>query len=125
MIEPPAQPPTYAHLFGRLLRDGEDFARAKLKVYQQLAMLRASQARLSLILGLAGVLILLAATIVLLTGLMFALAVKVGFLWSALIVFAACLILGVVLLTLAKGALPDFDRDPLDEPIVLPEDPVI
>lgn len=121
-IEPPVEPPSYANLFGRLLKDGEDFARAKLHVYHRLAVFRASQARAAIALALAGLLLLLAALIVLLTGFMFALVSVVGsFLWSALIVFAACVIIGILLLTLARGALPDFDDSPLDDPISLPE----
>lgn len=123
MSEPDVEKPSYASLFGRLLQDGEDFARARIDVYKALATLRATQMRGAAGLAFAALFLLEAAIVVLLVGLLLAIAACVGFVWATVIVAGGAFVIATGLLLLARKALPDFDRSPLDEPLVLPEDP--
>lgn len=122
MSEPGVDKPSYASLFGRLLQDGEDFARARVNVYKALAALRAAQMRNAAGLAFAALFLLEAALVVLLVGILLAIAACIGFVWATLIVTVGAFALAGGLLLLARRALPDFDASPLDQPVVIPEE---
>lgn len=122
MTEPGGEPPSYGTLVGRLLQDGEDFAKAKVEVYRQLAFLRARQLRAATILGVAGALVLSTTVIIVSVGALMALGASIGFVWATAIMTGAVLLIGVVLLLLARKTLPNFDLEELEEPVPAPEE---
>lgn len=78
-------------LLSRLVEDGKQFARAELGYYRALAADKLDQARAGLILAGAAVLLLLAAAIALVVGLVLTLATLVGPGWATLIAVAVTL----------------------------------
>ena len=85
-------------LFGRLADDGRAFVKAEADLYKSIALRRAGKAKYGLIALVAGALLILAALIVLLVGLALELALHVGPVLGGLIVAAAAILGGYLLI---------------------------
>lgn len=77
---------SYRQVVAGLLEDGEQFAKARMKLYRAIVFYRISQARKSAFLIGAAVLVAAAALVALLMAIVFALAQTVGPLWAGVIV---------------------------------------
>ena len=89
-------------LLGRLVEDGKAFVRAELGYYRALATDKYYQARAGLILAGAALLLLMAAAIALVVGLVLTLATLVGPGWATLIAVAVTLAVATLLAWLAR-----------------------
>ena len=92
---------TIGDLFGQLIEDGADLVRAEVNVYRRLALLRLAQARIAIILGVCGLMLVMASIIALLLGLVLGLAKWVGPVGAGVLVTLAALAIGGLLLRFA------------------------
>lgn len=108
---------SYGRLLGRLIEDGEKFAKARLTLYRAIVFYRVSQARGSAIMMVSAILIAGAALVALMLALVVALAQYTGPFLSGLIVCGAGLAIAGGLTYAAIRRFPD-----LDEPLLGDDD---
>lgn len=118
MSERESESHSYEDLAGQLITDGENYAKAKVEVYRRLALLRVAQVRNAALFGMGGAVFLHLALFVMLVGILMAIGESsLGYIWATVIVTGVTMLLGVVLLLMARGAFPDFSESPLDAPL--------
>ena len=111
---PPAEPPSLAELFARLIDDAERFVRAEIRLYRAHLLARVTDAKLVLIL-IGGALVLgQAAVIALLTGAILSLAREIGPLAATAIVVALALIVAAVMARIAVARIKAMTARPDD-----------
>ena len=127
--------PSYGTLLGRLMRDGERFAKARLQLYRALFYFRLSQARMP-VAALAGAMALgTGAVVAFAIGLVLALLPLVGPLFAGLLVTAGLGASAALLARYAMETMPDmselpfedddlidYERDPVPEQLLTPEE---
>lgn len=111
--------PSYGTLFGRLLKDGEKFAKARLKLYRALAYYRFEEARGAMLMLLFAVFFGGAAIGALLIGLIIWLAAMIGGLLAGIVVCLVGLAIGGVLGYIALQKMPDMTELPWEEDDVI------
>lgn len=89
--------------FTRLYADGRAYAQAEVERQKLRAGIVGVGVRNAAILGVVALMLLFAAIVALLVGLVIALAPMIGPLWAALTVFGGGLLVAILLLLLAKG----------------------
>lgn len=109
----PGQPPL-PDLFARLVDEGEDFVRAEIGLYRAQAVRRLVDGRWAAALIGGALVLLFAATIALILGLLMTLATRVGPGWATLIMVTVTLALAALFARLGgnrvKAMLKDDDR---------------
>lgn len=126
MSDPRDNDASYRQIVARLLEDGEQFAKSRIKLYRAIVFYRVSQARTAALLVIAAILVTGAALVALLMALVFALSQSVGPLWAGLIVSGTGLIIAGLLAYRGIKTFPDldeklFDDDAFDVAPVQPE----
>lgn len=96
-----------ADLLVRLVDETDDFVRAELGLFRAQGLRRLSRSRGAVAMGLTGIVIVQAAVIALLVGLIFALAPHVGALAATLIVLAVALAVAGALIATAWRRIRD------------------
>ena len=99
-----------SQVFARVIEDGRAYARAEADKQKARAGIVAGGIRNAAIFGLVALILVFAAIVTLLVGLVFALAVQVGPLWATLIVVGGALIVAIALLLAAKGSISSMMR---------------
>jgi len=89
----------------RLIEDGRAYASAEAEKQKLRAGIVAAGVRNAVILGVIALILVFAAIVALLSGLIFALAKSMAPIWATLIVVGGALCVAVVLLLLAKGCI--------------------
>ncbi|WHO40644.1 phage holin family protein [Sphingobium sp. AP49] len=89
--------------FTRLYADGRAYAQAEVERQKLRAGIVGAGVRNAAILGVVALMLLFAAIVALLVGLVIALAPMIGALWAALAVFGSAVLIAILLLLLAKG----------------------
>lgn len=111
--------PSYGTLFGRLLKDGEKFAKARIRLYRALAYYRFEQARGPILMLLFAVFFGGAAIGALLVGLVIWLSAMIGGLLAGLAICAAGLLIGGLLGYVAIQNMPDLTDLPWEDDDVI------
>lgn len=99
-----------SQVFARVIEDGRAYARAEADKQKARAGIVAGGVRNAAIFGLVALILVFAAIVTLLVGLVFALAVQVGPFWATLIVVGGALIVAIALLLAAKGSISSMMR---------------
>ena len=111
--------PSYGTLFGRLLKDGEKFAKARIRLYRALAYYRFEQARGPVLMLLFATFFGGAAIGALLVGLVIWLAAMIGGLLAGLVICAVGLLIGGALGYTAIQKMPDLTELPWEDDDVI------
>lgn len=99
-----------SQVFARVIKDGRAYARAEADKQKARAGIVMGGVRNAAIFGLVALILVFAAIVTLLVGLVFALAVQVGPFWATLIVVGGALIVAIALLLAAKGSISSMMR---------------
>lgn len=99
-----------SQVFTRVIEDGRAYARAEADKQKARAGIVMGGVRNAAIFGLVALILVFAAIVTLLVGLVFALAVQVGPFWATLIVVGGALIVAIALLLAAKGSISSMMR---------------
>lgn len=99
-----------SQVFARVIEDGRAYARAEADKQKARAGIVMGGVRNAAIFGLVALILVFAAIVTLLVGLVFALAVQVGPFWATLIVVGGALIVAIALLLAAKGSISSMMR---------------
>lgn len=114
--------PSYSHLLGRLLKDGERFAKTRLRLYRALFYLRVEQAKRPLAALAVAALLAIGGAIALTLGIVSALAIYTGPLLAGTIVAAVMLGVAALLARHAAKTMPDMSDLPFeDDDLIIPE----
>ena len=90
-------------VLARLYTDGRAYAQAEVERQKLRAGIAGAGVRNAAILGIVALMLLFAAIVTLLIGLVIALSAMIGPLWATLAVFGGAVLIAVLLLLLAKG----------------------
>lgn len=115
MTETAGDGPDYSTLFGRVLKDGERFAKARLKLYRALAYYRFGQARGPLLLLLIAGAFAIGATVSLLVGLVIWLSAMIGGLGAGIAIFVVGLAIAVLCGWIGMRTMPDLTELPFED----------
>lgn len=115
MTETAGEGPDYSTLFGRVLKDGERFAKARIKLYRALAYYRFGQARGPLLLFLAAGAFAIGATVSLLVGLVIWLSAMIGGLAAGIAIFVAGLAIAGLCGWIGMRTMPDLTELPFED----------
>lgn len=107
--------PSYSTLLGRVMKDGERFAKTRLKLYRALFYYRVDQAKPPVIAAICALFFAAGGFIALALGLVLALAQLTGALLAGIIVFAAMLGIAAGLGYFAVRRMPDLTELPFEE----------
>lgn len=113
-MEGPAQDPrddSIGDLFGRLIEDGREYARAEIGLYRQIARHRAGRARNGIIMLAAGAVLLLSSLTALIFGIVLGLAALIGPVLAGLAVAAVLAGIGYVLVRYGVAGLGALSGD--------------
>lgn len=99
-----------SQVFARVIEEGRAYARAEADKQKARAGIVMGGVRNAAIFGLVALILVFAAIVTLLVGLVFALAVQVGPFWATLIVVGGALIVAIALLLAAKGSISSMMR---------------
>lgn len=99
-----------SQVFARVIEDGRAYARAEADKQKARAGIVMGGVRNAAIFGLLALILVFAAIVTLLVGLVFALAVQVGPFWATLIIVGGALIVAIALLLAAKGSISSMMR---------------
>lgn len=110
MSDEPRDTISYRQVIGGLLEDGEQFAKAKVRLYRAIVFYRFSQARKSALLFFFATVIAAAAFVALLMALVFSLAQIVGPFLAGLIVFGVGIAVAAGLAYWGMQVFPDLDE---------------
>ena len=119
MTESDGEEFSYSTLLGRLLKDGERFAKARLKLYRALAYYRFAEARGALVMLLVATLLTGAGFVALLMGLVNAIAWWTGPLLAGIIVALVAFGVAGLLVSQAVKRMPDLSELPFEEDDVI------
>lgn len=119
MTESDGEEFSYSTLLGRLLKDGERFAKARLKLYRALAYYRLAEARGPLVMLLVAVLLAGAGFVALLMGLVIAVAWWTGPLLAGIIVALIAFGVAGFLVSQAVKHMPDLSELPFEDDDVI------
>jgi hypothetical protein len=104
---------SYGELARRLVEDGESFAKARVNLYRELAIYRATQLRAPSILFVTAIVLSSSAILAIVLGLVLALAPLVGGALAGLIVGAGALLVAALLAVIGRKKLAALGEDPL------------
>lgn len=127
MTEPEGEDgPSYSHLLGRLMKDGERFAKTRLRLYRALFYLRLEQAKKPLAAMAFALFLAIGGFIALALGLVLALAAYTGPLLAGIVVAAVMLGIATLLAKFGADSMPDMSELPFedDDLIDYEKDPV-
>lgn len=116
MTEPEGEDgPSYSHLLGRLMKDGERFAKTRLRLYRALFYLRVEQAKRPLAAIALAVFLAIGGFIALALGLVLALAQFIGPLFAGIVVAAVMLGIAALLGRYGAANMPDMSELPFED----------
>lgn len=104
---------SYGELARRLMADGESFAKARVTLYRELAIYRATQLRAPAILFIVALVLGACSILAVILGLVLALSPLVGGLLAGLIVAVAALAIAGLLALIGRNKLKALGDDPL------------
>lgn len=106
---------SYGELARRLMEDGESFAKARVTLYRELAIYRATQLRAPAILFIVALVLGSCSILAVILGLVLALTAYIGGLLAGLIVGAGALGIAALLALIGRSKLRVMGDDPLAE----------